>query len=92
MFKTLNRIGFLQLVQHEAAFRQILYTSSADIARLRNVKEEDFEGASLSGKAIQSLSKLLADPVLCTGEEIIVSVLTFACHCVSFLQLSTTWI
>ncbi|PVH77033.1 hypothetical protein DL98DRAFT_574048 [Cadophora sp. DSE1049] len=84
MFKTLNKIGFFQLVQHEAAFRQILYTSSADMARLRNVKEEDVEVISLSGKAIRSLSKLVVDPVLCTGEEIIVSVLAFACHCVMF--------
>ncbi|KAH7383111.1 hypothetical protein BKA64DRAFT_177854 [Cadophora sp. MPI-SDFR-AT-0126] len=82
MFRTLNKIGFFQLVQHETAFRQILYTSSADMARLRNYKEENIEVISLSGKAIRSLSRLIADPMLCTGDEIIISVLAFACHCV----------
>ncbi|KAH7369531.1 hypothetical protein BKA65DRAFT_718 [Rhexocercosporidium sp. MPI-PUGE-AT-0058] len=84
MFKTLSRIGFFHLVRDEAAFRQVLYTSSAHMASLRNSKEEDVEAISLSATATRSLSRLVADPVLCTGDAIIVSILAFACHCVMF--------
>ncbi|KAG4435196.1 hypothetical protein IFR05_009335, partial [Cadophora sp. M221] len=54
------------------------------MASLRNFEEEDFEATSLSTTAIRSLSRLVADPVLCTDDAIIVSVLTFAYHCVMF--------
>ncbi|KAH9222397.1 hypothetical protein DL95DRAFT_441524 [Leptodontidium sp. 2 PMI_412] len=84
MFRTLSRIGFFQAVRDETAFRQILYTSSAHMGSLRKSNELDLESISLSTTAIRSLSKLIADPVLCTDDAIIISILAFACHCVMF--------
>lgn len=82
MFKTLNKIGFFKTVVDDAGFRQILCTSSAHMMRLRE-GTETAEAIALSTKAIQSLNRRIADPVLGISDGVIVTILAFACHAVS---------
>ncbi len=84
MFKTLSKIGFFRTVQDEAAFRQILCTSSSHMMRFRE-GTENAEAIVLSTKAIRSINRRIADPVLGISDGVIVTILTFACHSVSHL-------
>jgi hypothetical protein len=81
MFKTLNNIGFFKTVLDEAAFRQLLCTSSAHMTRLRDVAENP-ESIILSTQAIQSISNRIADPVQGISDGVLITILAFACHAV----------
>ena len=83
MFKTLSKIGFFKIILDDAAFRQVLCTSSAHMTMLRG-GTENAEAIALSTKAIQSLNKRIADPVLAVSDGVIVTILAFACHAVSY--------
>jgi len=82
MFKTLEKIGFFKVATDDAAFRQILCTSSTHMARLREGAVTP-ESALLSMRAIRSLTRKIADPILSTSDGVIITVLAFACHTVS---------
>lgn len=81
MFKTLNNIGFFKTVLDEAAFRQLLCTSSAHMTRLRD-ETEDPETIILSTQAIRSVNNRIADPVLAISDGVLVTIIAFACHAV----------
>jgi hypothetical protein len=84
MFKTLSRIGFFRVVLDEAAFRQILCTSSSHMTRLRE-GTENAEAVVLSTEAIRSINRRISDPELCISDGVIITILAFACHAVSGL-------
>jgi hypothetical protein len=84
MFKTLNMIGFFKTVLDEAAFRQILCTSSSHMAMFRE-GPQTAEAIVLSTEAIRSVNRRIADPVLCLSDGVISTILAFACHAVSCL-------
>jgi hypothetical protein len=87
----MNRIGFFRAVLlDEAAFYQVLCTSSLYMTRLRQ-RTEDGEAIILYTKAIRSIHKRITDPVLCTSDGVLVTVLTLVSHAVSIL-LSIKWI
>lgn len=89
MFKTMRQAGFFNLVySDEAAFRQVLCTSSSHMTSLRN-EAPSSEALSLSTNAIVSLNRKLTDPVLRVSDGVIVTVLAFGCHAVSPLTLPT---
>jgi hypothetical protein len=81
MFKTLNNIGFFKTVLDEAAFRQLLCTSSAHMTRLRD-ETENPEAIVLSTQAIQSVNSRITDPMLAISDGVLVTILAFACHAV----------
>ncbi|KAH8800358.1 hypothetical protein F5884DRAFT_863069 [Xylogone sp. PMI_703] len=82
--KTLNKIGFFrEVLSDEAAFRQVLCTSSSHLERFRN-RNKNPEAIVLSTKAIRSVHRRLLDPELCTTDGIIIAILTFALHAVIF--------
>ncbi|OBT53596.1 hypothetical protein VE04_06287 [Pseudogymnoascus sp. 24MN13] len=83
MFKTLNNIGFFKTVLDEAAFRQLLCTSSAHMTRLRD-ETENPEAIVLSTQAIQSVNSRITDPMLAISDGVLVTILAFACHAVMF--------
>lgn len=83
MFKTLNKIGFFKIILDDAAFRQVLCTSSAHMTMLRG-GAENAEAIALSNKAIQSLNKRIGDPVLAVSDGVMVTILAFACHAVIY--------
>ncbi|KFX97610.1 hypothetical protein V490_02708 [Pseudogymnoascus sp. VKM F-3557] len=87
MFKTLNNIGFFKTVLDEAAFRQLLCTSSAHMTRLRDVTENP-ESIILSTQAIQSISSRIADPVQGISDGVLITILAFACHAVMFNDIN----
>ncbi|KFY94298.1 hypothetical protein V498_03933 [Pseudogymnoascus sp. VKM F-4517 (FW-2822)] len=89
MFKTLNNIGFFKTVLDEAAFRQLLCTSSAHMTRLRD-ETEDPETIILSTQAIRSVNNRIADPVLAISDGVLVTIIAFACHAVMFNDIKGT--
>lgn len=84
MFKTLSKIGFFKIVLDEAAFRQILCTSSSHMVKLRE-GTENAEAIVLSTEAIRSINRRISDAVLGISDGVIVTILAFACHSVSHL-------
>lgn len=82
MFKTLNNIGFFKTVLDEAAFRQLLCTSSAHMTRLRDMTTDNPESIILSTQAIRSVSNRIADPVQGISDGVLITILAFACHAV----------
>jgi len=82
MFRTMSKLGFFQIVDDDAGFRQILCTSLCHKARLQN-KSNPLEAITLSTAAIQSVSSRLMHPVLSTSDGVIISLIAFACHAVS---------
>jgi hypothetical protein len=83
MFKTLSKIGFFQTVRDEAAFRQILCTSSSHMTFLRGSGEENPEAIVLSTEAIRSINRRIADPRESLSDGVLITILAFACHAVS---------
>lgn len=81
MFKTLNNIGFFKTVLDEAAFRQLLCTSSAHMTRLRDGTENP-EAIILSTQAIRSVNNRITDPVQAISDGVLITILAFACHAV----------
>jgi len=87
MFSTLRKIGFFKAIRDEAAFRQILCTSSSHITSLREPgKAVNPEAIVLSSKAIRSINKRIIDPVIGISDGVIFAILAFACHAVRALK------
>ena len=82
LFQTLSSIGFFRTVLDEAAFRQVLCTSSSHMTRLRD-GTESAEAIVLSTEAIRSINRRITDPILCISDGVIITILAFACHAVS---------
>ncbi|KAH8803671.1 hypothetical protein F5884DRAFT_511447 [Xylogone sp. PMI_703] len=88
MFKTMKKIGFFNIVEDEAGFRQILCTSSSHMTQLRN-RSDNPEAIRLSIQAIQSLNRMIPNPELGYSNATIVAILAFACHAVMFNDLTS---
>lgn len=77
----MSKLGFFQIIEDQAGFRQILSTSSCHEARLRN-EAEPLEAVALSTAAIQSVSDRLTHPVLSTSDGIVITLIAITCHAV----------
>lgn len=84
----MSKIGFFRTVEDDAAFRQILCTSSSHMTRLRE-EAENAEAITLSTDAIRSINGRLHDPILGISDGVITTILAFACHAVSGPTLMT---
>ncbi|KAF4626853.1 hypothetical protein G7Y89_g11305 [Cudoniella acicularis] len=91
MFNTLRKIGFFRAILDEAAFSQILSTSSSHMMSLRDPeKAENPEAIVLSSEAIRSINRRITDPVLGTSDGVIFAIISFACHAVMFNDVQGT--
>lgn len=72
---------FFGIIRNEVAFHQILYISSAHMARLRD-ESESTEAIALSAEAIRCINKRIVDPVLYISDNTLVEIIDFSCHVV----------
>ncbi|KFY34458.1 hypothetical protein V494_06754 [Pseudogymnoascus sp. VKM F-4513 (FW-928)] len=89
MFKTLNNIGFFKTVLDEAAFRQLLCTSSAHMTRLRDGTENQ-ESIILSTQALRSVKNRITNPAMAISDGVLTAIIAFACHAVMFNDIKGT--
>jgi hypothetical protein len=81
MFRTMRDIGFLNVVGESARFLLLHCASCRHIEHLRpNAKSS--EHYLFSALAIQSLQKLINDPMNCIRDDAVGTVLAFACYAV----------
>jgi hypothetical protein len=80
MFRTMSKIGFLDVIRETIALSQMLSASSRHLGLLLGNDSADSYGYSI--QATNSLQARLADPAACTSDEVISVVLAFACYAV----------
>ncbi|KAL2827492.1 hypothetical protein BJY01DRAFT_255674 [Aspergillus pseudoustus] len=78
MFRTMSKIGFLDVVRETIALSQMLSASSRHLGLILGSESPDAYGYSI--QATNSLQERLADPVACSSDEVISIVLAFACY------------
>ncbi|KAL3494386.1 hypothetical protein BJX62DRAFT_234263 [Aspergillus germanicus] len=78
MFRTMSKIGFLDVIRQTIALSQMLSASSRHLGLLLGSDSADSYGYSI--QATNSLQARLADPAACTSDEVISVVLAFACY------------
>ncbi|KAL2796677.1 hypothetical protein BJX66DRAFT_335661 [Aspergillus keveii] len=78
MFRTMSKIGFLDVIRETIALSQMLSASSRHLGLLLGNDSADSYGYSI--QATNSLQARLADPAACTSDEVISVVLAFACY------------
>ncbi|KAL2802746.1 hypothetical protein BJX63DRAFT_437566 [Aspergillus granulosus] len=78
MFRTMSKIGFLDVVRETIALSQLLSASSRHLGLMLGSESPDAYGYSL--QATSSLQQRLADPAACISDEVIAVVLAFACY------------
>ncbi|KAL3441069.1 hypothetical protein BJX65DRAFT_14823 [Aspergillus insuetus] len=78
MFRTMSKIGFLDVIRETIALSQMLSASSRHLGLLLGSDSTDSYGYSI--QATNNLQARLTDPAACTSDEVVSVVLAFACY------------